>query len=99
MKNREISGLNKQIPAMAEWTMDWYHHKVEGGVDPVQLQPFDLEKPRMVIRSASWRSPGKYCHSANRYFSPPESRSSGMGLRPVLTKLQPARELEAEEDE
>ncbi len=91
-------GLHDMLGNVTEWCLDWYHHKVEGGVDPMQLQPFDREKPCMVIRGGAWRSPGKYCHSANRYFSPPESRGY-IGLRPVLTKVQPPRVVKAEEDE
>ena len=79
-------GLHDMLGNVTEWCLDWYHHKVEGGVDPVQLQPSPLKIPGMVIRGCSWRSPGRYCHSTNRYHSPPETRNY-IGFRPVLTKL------------
>jgi formylglycine-generating enzyme len=92
-------GLHDMHGNVSEWCMDWYHDKVEGGVDPVHLQPSDGEKPHRMFRPCSWRSPSMYCHSAHRYRSPPESRSAHIGFRPVLTNFQPTRELEAEKDE
>ena len=80
-------GLHNMHGNVSEWCMDWYHHKVNGGVDPVQLQPTDWEKPPMVVRPNSWGNPGRYGHSASRYHSPPHSRNPHIGLRPVLTKL------------
>lgn len=81
-------GLHDMLGNVTEWCLDCYHHEVQGGVDPMQLQPTDPGMPRMVIRGGSWKSPGEYCHSANRYFSKPASRTH-IGLRPVLTKIWP----------
>lgn len=81
-------GLHEMHGNVTEWCLDRYHHKVQGGVDPVQFQPNDWEKPKMVIRSSSWGRPGRYCHSANRYHAFPKSRSPHIGFRPVLTKVQ-----------
>ncbi len=81
-------GLHNMHGNVSEWCLDWYHHKVKGGVDPVQLEPTDWEKPPMVVRPNSWGNPGRYGHSASRYHTPPKGRNSHIGLRPVLTKLQ-----------
>ena len=51
----------------------------------MQLTPSDRGR---VIRGGAWRSPGKYCHTANRWYSRPDSRGY-VGLRPVLTKIMP----------
>jgi sulfatase modifying factor 1 len=92
-------GLHDMLGNLTEWCMDWYHHKVKGGVDPVQLEPNDWEKPPMMIRDCKWGYHGRYCHSANRYHAPPHARASTIGFRPVHTKLQPTRVLEAEADQ
>ncbi len=80
-------GLHNMHGNVSEWCMDWYHHKVKGGVDPVQLEPTDWKTPPMVVRPNSWGNNGGYGHSASRYHAPPHARSSHIGLRPVLTKL------------
>ena len=79
-------GLHDMLGNVTEWCLDWYHHNVKAGADPVQLQCSTIKIPGMLIRGGSWRSPGKYCHSANRYHSPPTTRKY-IGFRPVLTKL------------
>lgn len=81
-------GVHNMHGNVSEWCLDWYHHKVKGGVDPVQLQPSDWKKPAMVVRPNSWGNHGRYGHSASRYHFPPKSSNSHIGLRPVLTKLQ-----------
>ncbi|MCH9652325.1 MAG: formylglycine-generating enzyme family protein [Planctomycetes bacterium] len=80
-------GLHEIHGNLCEWCLDWYHHKVEGGVDPVQLEPADWEKPPMVVRDCRWGYHGRYCSSANRYHAPPQSGRSTIGFRPVLSKL------------
>ena len=80
-------GLHNMHGNVSEWCLDWYHHEVPGGIDPLQREPVDWDKPPMVVRPNSWGNPGRYGHSASRYHSPPHSRSSHIGLRPVLTKL------------
>lgn len=89
-------GLHDMLGNVTEWCLDYYHHKVDGGVNPMQLRPSDPEKTNRVIRGGAWRSPGKYCHTANRYFSKPESRGY-IGCRVVLSKVQPARVSEVAE--
>jgi len=79
-------GLHDVHGNVGEWCIDWYHDKVEGGVDPVLLQPSAGKKPHMMFRAGSWQSPGMYCHSAHRYHIKPQNRSY-IGLRPVLTKI------------
>lgn len=80
-------GLHNMHGNVSEWCLDWYQHKVKGGVDPVQRQPSDWEKPPRVVRPNSWGNTGRYGHSASRYHTPPHGRSSHIGLRPVLSKL------------
>jgi len=84
-------GLHNMHGNVSEWCLDWYHHKVKGGIDPVQLQPTDWKKPPMVVRPNSWGNNGRYGHSASRYHSPAHSRNPHIGLRPVLTKVQLGR--------
>lgn len=81
-------GLHDMLGNVTEWCLDWYHHNVEAGVDPVQFQRSTVKIPGRVIRGGAWRSPGKYCHTANRWYASPESRTY-IGLRPVLTKIRP----------
>ncbi len=84
-------GLHEMHGNVSEWCADWYHHKVPGGVDPLQLEPPDWKKPAMVVRPNSWGNPGRYGHSASRYHSPPTIRSSHIGFRPALAKLHVVR--------
>tara|TARA_R110002096_G_scaffold59069_13_gene148348 strand:+ start:612 stop:1550 length:939 start_codon:yes stop_codon:yes gene_type:complete len=91
-------GLHDMLGNVTEWCLDWYHHKVEGGVDPMQLKPSDMKQPGRVIRGGSWQSPGWYCHTSNRYHSKPESRTY-IGFRPVLTKVQPDQVVETGKEE
>lgn len=79
-------GLHDMLGNVTEWCLDWYHHKVDGGVDPVQFQLSTIKIPGRVIRGGAWLSPGRYCHTANRYHSKPEGRYY-IGFRPVLTKI------------
>jgi formylglycine-generating enzyme len=84
-------GLHEMHGNLTEWCIDWFHHKVEGGVDPVQLKPSAWKKPAMMVRSSAWGYPGRYCHSANRYHYLAQKRSSHIGFRPVLTKILVAK--------
>lgn len=80
-------GLHDMHGNLCEWVVDWYAPRLQGGVDPVQLEP----APKKVLRDCRWGNPGKYCRSANRYYASPEQRRETVGFRPVLSKFQPGR--------
>lgn len=46
-------GLYDMLGNVTEWCLDWYHHEVDGGVDPVQLKPSPIKIPGRVIRGGA----------------------------------------------
>lgn len=76
-------GLHDMHGNLCEWALDWYHKKLKGGVDPVQLKPAE----KRLLRDGRHSSIGHWCRSANRYYMDPKVRPSSVGVRPVLTKL------------
>ncbi|MGI9239878.1 MAG: formylglycine-generating enzyme family protein [Verrucomicrobiales bacterium] len=87
-------GLHDMHGNLAEWCMDWYQKKQEGGVDPVRLKPSPGWENEMVIRGSGWGYPGAWVHSANRYHAPADVRRPTIGFRPVLTRLETDRAAE-----
>jgi len=91
-------GLHDMHGNLAEWCMDWFSDKEEGGVDPVRLEPSAKWEGEMVIRGSGWGYPGVWTHSANRYHLLADVRRPTIGFRPVLSKLQPGRVVEPEKE-
>ena len=81
-------GLHDTYGNLYEWCLDWYHKRAKGGVDPVHLLPSpERGWPERVRNGGCHSHAGRYCRSSNRFFEPPEMRTSKIGLRPVLSKL------------
>jgi len=81
-------GLHDTYGNLYEWCLDWFHKRPKAGVDPVHLLPGpERRRPERVRNGGCHSHAGRYCRSSNRFFEPPEMRSSKIGLRPVLTKL------------
>ncbi len=79
-------GLHDMAGNVREWTEDCWHPSYFGvPQDGLSWQagcPVNCDR---VVRGGDWSGFARFGRSANRYGSPPATRSGAIGIRPVLT--------------
>jgi formylglycine-generating enzyme required for sulfatase activity len=82
-KGANAWGLYDMIGNVLEWCSDYYdadYYDRSPTSDPENT----VASSARVNRGGGWGSSAEYCRSAHRYWSEPESRSYGLGLRVLL---------------
>ncbi|MDP8207083.1 MAG: SUMF1/EgtB/PvdO family nonheme iron enzyme [Candidatus Electryonea clarkiae] len=71
-----------------EWCLDWYDENYYDSSPTTDPQGAAGGTYR-VLRGGSWYHVPEGCRSANRYYSAPDDRGSGIGFRVVRSSLSP----------
>ena len=82
-------GLYDMPGNVSEWCLDRYEGSLPGGSVTDPLRAWNVGACCFVYRGGGWTDYGWQCRSATRYGTGPRSRTTRVGLRPVMVPGQP----------